>query len=66
MKDDSHSDPEESKLKTGFQYVDWKFDGDDIIYLVRVSYDGANNYHDSNRIWFCRMENYAQYMKGML
>ena len=65
MKDDSTDDPEESKLKTGFQYVDWKFDGDDIVYLVRVSYKGANNYHDSNRIWFCRMKNYAQYLKGM-
>ena len=26
--------------------VDWQFDGDNILYLVRISYDVANNCHD--------------------
>ncbi|WP_223836518.1 hypothetical protein [Paenibacillus oceani] len=39
-----------SRLKTGFQYVDWQFDGADILYVVRASYAGAHTFHDSNRI----------------
>ena len=38
--------------KHGFQYVDWQFDGRDIIFLSRTAHDdkfgGANNYHDAN------------------
>lgn len=36
----------------GFQYVDWIFDGGDILFLSRTSADGARNFHDSNRITF--------------
>jgi hypothetical protein len=50
---------EESVAKTGFQYADWQIEGDDIIYLVRMAYDGAANYHDSNRITFHRLKNYV-------
>ena len=50
--------PAEALLTTGFQYVDWQFDGEDIIYLVRTSYDGAHSFHDSNRITFGRVENF--------
>ena len=52
--DDSDLQPEESLLLTGFQYVDWQFDGDDLIYVVRAAYRGARNFHDSNRILFNR------------
>ena len=45
----------ESVRLTGFQYVDWQFDGNDLIYLVRTAYDGAHNYHDANRITFHRL-----------
>ncbi|MCC6682003.1 MAG: exo-alpha-sialidase [Phycisphaeraceae bacterium] len=49
----------------GFQYVDWKFDGDDIIALSRTAYDdgvgGADNQHNSNLITFHRIENYLDY-----
>ena len=44
----------------GFQYVDWQFDGDDLIYLVRTAYDGAHNYHDSNRITFHRLADFRR------
>lgn len=52
--------PEESVRYTGFQYADWEFDGDDLIYLVRMSYRGARNYHDSNRITFHRERNFRR------
>jgi hypothetical protein len=49
--------------KHGFQYVDWQFDGRDIIFLSRTAYDdesgGANNYHDANYLTFHRIRNYA-------
>ena len=63
MTDDTGFEPEQSKLFTGFQYVNWLFDGPDIIYLVRAAYRGAHNYHDSNRILFRRMQNYRQYLE---
>jgi len=44
----------------GFQYVDWAFDGDDIIFLSRTAFfDGkqkAHNNHDSNFITFHRVK----------
>ena len=52
MEDNLEKTPEDSVRNTGFQYVDWQFDGDDIIYLVRTAFDGAHNYHDANRITF--------------
>ena len=58
MEDRLEKTPEESARKTGFQYADWQFDGDDIIYLVRTAYDGAPNYHDANRITFGRVEDF--------
>jgi hypothetical protein len=44
--------------KHGFQYVDWMFDGDDIIAACRTAYDdgvgGAHNNHDANFLTFHR------------
>ena len=54
LRDESGLSSEDSIRLTGFQYVDWQFDGEDIIFLVRTAYRGARNYHDSNRIIFCR------------
>ncbi len=62
MEDDQGLTHEQSIAKTGFQYPDFQFDGNDIIYLVRTAYDGANNYHNSNRITFGRVENFRQYL----
>lgn len=46
----------------GFQYVDWQFDGDDIVSAVRTSFDddegGAHSQHDSNYITFNRIDNF--------
>jgi len=53
-----------SVAKHGFQYVDWHFEGDDIIFLCRTGYDdslgGANNCHDSNYITFHRIKNFRK------
>ena len=50
--------------KHGFQYVDWQFDGRDIIYVCRTAYDdqngGAHNYHDANYLTFHRIRNYSK------
>ena len=46
----------------GFQYVDWQFDGNDIIFLSRTAYDdeygGAHTFHDANYITFHRIKNF--------
>ena len=60
MRDESGLTPEDSMRLTGFQYVDWQFDGDDIIYLVRTAYRGAIRYHDSNRIIFRKLHNFRE------
>lgn len=59
----SHPDSE----KHGFQYIDWVFDGEDIIFLSRTAYDddhgGANNYHDANFLTFHRITNFRNTCK---
>ena len=42
-----------------FQYVDWIFDGDDILFSVREAAEKSHNWHESNMITFYRIENYA-------
>ena len=54
LADDSGLAPEDSVRLTGYQYVDWQFDGGDLIYVVRAAARGARNFHDSNRILFGR------------
>lgn len=45
-----------------FQYVDWQFEGDDIIGVSRTAYDdgmgGANRGHDANYLTFHRFERF--------
>jgi len=60
LEDDSPLAPEDSLRLTGFQYVDWQFDGQDLIYLVRTAYGGAHSYHDSNRITFHRLSAFRE------
>jgi len=54
---------EEATRTTGFQYTDWQFDGDDIIYLTRTAFDGAHSFHDANRITFGRVEDFRQLVR---
>lgn len=45
-----------------FQYVDWTFDGDDIVYVSRTAFDdnesGAANAHDANYVTYHRLSKY--------
>ena len=51
-------------LKHGFQYIDWVFDGNDLLYLSRTAYDdpegGADNYHNANYLTFHRIKNFRK------
>ena len=58
LEDDLGLSWEESIRQTGFQYVDWQFDGEDIIYVVRTAYDGAHNRHDTNRMTFHKLQDF--------
>ena len=44
-----------NEKEVGFQYVDFEFDGDDIIFLCRTALNGAANFHDSNYSTFHRI-----------
>lgn len=44
--------------KTGFQYVDFMFDGNDIIYLCRTGINHPNSGHDSNYSTFHRIKDF--------
>lgn len=48
--------------KHGFQYVDWLFDGDDLIAACRTAWDdaevGAHNNHDANFLTFHRWKSF--------
>ncbi len=62
LQDNSPMKWRDSLLNIGFQYVVWQFDGDDIIFASRTAYEGAPNYHDSNRITFHRLKNYLDFV----
>jgi hypothetical protein len=54
----------------GFQYIDWIFDGDDILFMSRTAYDdgigGAHNNHDANFMTFHHCENFRHYQSQSL
>jgi len=60
----AHPDP----VKHAFQYVDWQFDGRDIIAVVRTAFDddagGAASYHDANYLTFLRVSAFRQANPG--
>ena len=64
LRDESGLNPDMSIQLTGFQYVDWQFDGDNIIYLSRTAYRGANSFHNSNRITYHVLKNFRKYWKN--
>ncbi|MEQ7801487.1 exo-alpha-sialidase [Pedobacter sp. ASV1-7] len=59
----SHSDTK----KHGFNYIDWEFDGKDIIYVSRTAYDfgdkSAHNYHDANFLTFHRLKGFRKSLR---
>ncbi|MEO8854874.1 MAG: sialidase family protein [Ginsengibacter sp.] len=46
--------------KTGFQYVDWQFDGNDLISAIRTAWGNANSYHNANYLTFKRIHNFRK------
>ncbi len=50
--------------KHGFQYVDWQFDGEDLIAACRTAFDdgqgGAHNNHDANYLTFHRFAKFRR------
>ena len=47
-----------------FQYIDWQFEGGDIVFVSRTAYDdeegGAQAAHDANYLTFHRIENFRK------
>lgn len=43
-----------------FQYVDWVFDGDDIVYVSRTAWDHSHSAHDANYMTFHRAKNFRE------
>jgi len=43
-----------------WQYVDWLFDGDDLIAASRTAWDGSHNAHDANYFTFHRIERFRE------
>jgi hypothetical protein len=62
----SHPDP----TRHGFQYVEWQFDGDDLIATSRSAFidtaGGAANYHDANHLTFHRIRGFRDFASGDL
>lgn len=56
----SHPDPK----MYAFQYVDWQFDGRDIVAVSRTAFDdstgGPHRYHDANYLTFHRIANFRK------
>ena len=56
----SHPGP----AKYAFQYVDWQFDGDDLIAVSRTAFDdgqgGADSYHNANFLTFHRFAGFRR------
>ena len=52
------------RTKHAFQYVDWLFDGEDIVAVSRTAFDdpegGSHGFHDANYLTFHRFENFRR------
>ncbi len=47
---------------TGFQYVDFLIEGEDILYLCRTALNKPHSFHDSNYSMFCRLKDFRKYL----
>lgn len=50
----------EDEQMVGFQYPDWIFCGEDILFLSRTALNCAVRYHDSNYVTFHRIRNFRR------
>ena len=51
-----HPDPQNH----AFQYVDWLFDGPDLIAVSRTAWGNAHNFHDANYFTFHRIADFRK------
>jgi len=58
--DRRHEDPR----GTGFQYVDWMIEGEDLLYLCRTAMNQPHNYHDANYQTFHRLAGFRDLLNG--
>lgn len=56
--DYEHNGWPEDSTKVGFQYVDWQFHGDDILFVSRTAINGAYNFHNANYITYHRIDSF--------
>jgi len=56
--DDTGFSPSDSVAHTGLQYIDFRFDGDDILMAIRAGYRGSVSFHDANRLLVKRLTDY--------
>ena len=64
LHDDTGFNMDDSVRYTGFHYVDWQIDGDNLILAVRTAYRGANSYHNANRISFKKIEDFRSLLSS--
>ncbi|MEN8251911.1 MAG: exo-alpha-sialidase, partial [Bacteroidota bacterium] len=54
----------------GFQYADWRIEGNDMLAVVRTAFDDGkvppHNCHDANYLLFKRIKNFRKYEKKEL
>jgi hypothetical protein len=43
-----------------WQYVDWRFDGDDIVAVSRTAWGDSHNFHDANYLTFHRINDFRR------
>ena len=43
-----------------WQYLDWLFDGNDLIAVSRTAWDGSHSFHDANYLTFHRIANFRR------
>ncbi len=54
---------DEDPKTTGFQYVDWMIEGDDLIYLCRTAINQPHNFHDANYQTFHRLKGFRSLLR---
>ncbi|MBK8040447.1 MAG: exo-alpha-sialidase [Verrucomicrobiaceae bacterium] len=48
----------EGKEQFGFQYPDFQFDGEDLIFVSRTAWENADDYHNADHLTFHRVPNF--------
>ncbi|MFT5369531.1 MAG: hypothetical protein ACI8V2_004509 [Candidatus Latescibacterota bacterium] len=53
----------EDLKKVGFQYIDWIFEGEDILFLSRTAINNAYNFHNANYLTYHRIEHFRDHLE---